>query len=158
MKIFKTELERRIARKFKEINEKIKTSFSLIRQDIDDMQKSLETVKKHIKNQEKQYKYAKKQDNKIRAKFKRDVDEFTQKISQLNLALERVKEIQNTVVLKKDLANIEDTIKSEFKEQIQDIKNQAKDSEKRIKALESGKPKEKTKEKKFWFFKKNNYL
>ena len=130
MAIFKTSIEKRIARKFKEIEIKIKNSFALIRQDVTDMQKSIEAMKKYLKKQKKQNEYARKEDNKIRAKFRRDVDKFTQKTKQLSLALLQVKELQEELVIKKDLAQIEEKIKQSFKEEVDEVKGRIKELEK----------------------------
>ena len=168
MAIFKTELERRIARKFAEIESKTKNSFSTIHSEINEMQNSLEAMKKYLKNQDKQYKYAKDQDNKIRQEFRKNVDEFTQKIKQLNITLERAKEIEKEVVTKQDLAKIEDNIKDSFKQQINSFTEQEKefkthinDFNKRLYKLEklhnnihkngNNKKTEKKKKRKSWF-------
>ena len=154
----KASLEKIFSKKLKTINEKIKTSFVLIRQDVDEVQTTVNVMRKYLKKKDKQYTYAKKEDNKIRDEFRKDVDGFTQKISQLNLALSTVHDIQEEVVVKKDLAQIEDQIKTSFKNEIEDYKNQIndlklelKESEKRISAIENGYV---YKRKKTWFFKK----
>ena len=154
----KTSPDKFLAKKLKEINQKIKTSFVLIRKDVDEMQTTINAMRRYLKNKDEQYKYAKKEDNKIRDEFRRDVDEFTQKISSLKLTLSEVRTIQNEVVLIKDLAKIEDNIKTAFKneienykEQIKLLKNEFKEAEKRITALENGYVREK---KRAWFFKK----
>ena len=150
--------EKETSAKVKAIDEKLKTSFILIRQDVDEVEKTNEAMRKYLKAKDKQYTYATKQDNKIRDKFQKDVDEFTQKISQLKLALEAVRDLQQEVVIKKDLARIEDRIKTSFKneidsykEQIKSLKQELKEQNKRISAIENGYVKEK---KKAWFFKK----
>lgn len=141
----KKSLEKIFSKKLEEINKKIKTSFVLIRQDVDEMQITVDAMRKYLKKKDKQYTYAKKEDNKIRDEFRKDVDEFTQKINQLKLALSTVHDIQKEVVAKKDLAQIEDRIKTSFKNEIEDYKNQTnnlkfelKESEKRISAIEKG--------------------
>ena len=150
--------EKETSKKLKQFDEKIKTSFTLIRQDVDEMQITIDAMRKYLKKKDQQYEYAKKQDNKIRDEFRKDVDEFTQKISQLKLAISAVKDLQNEVVAKKDLAQIEDRIKTSFKNEIEDYKAQIKnlnvvilENQKRLSHLESGKVFEK---KKGWFFKK----
>ena len=146
--------EKLLTKKLKEINQKIKTSFVLIRQDVDEMQTTIDAMRKYLKNKDKQYQYAKKEDNKIRDEFRKNVDEFTQKISSLKIALSEIRTIQKEVVLIKDLAKIEDGIKTSFKneienykEQIKLLKNEFKETEKRITALENGH----VREKKPWF-------
>ena len=152
----KKSLEKIFSKKLNIINTKIKTSFILIRQDVDEMQTTVDAMRKYLKKKDKQYTYAKKEDNKIRDEFRKDVDKFTQKINELKLALSAVHDIQNEVVAKKDLAQIEDRIKISFKNEIEDYKNQInelklelKESEKRISAIESGYV---HKRKKSWFF------
>lgn len=73
--------EKFLAKKLKEINQKIKTSFVLIRKDVDEMQTTINAMRRYLKNKDEQYKYAKKEDNKIRDEFRQEVNEFTQKIS-----------------------------------------------------------------------------
>lgn len=126
MKLFKSELEKRISRKFDKIDTNIKSSFVNIKQDIKDMQDTIEKMRNFLKKEQRQNDYAKKQDNKIRSKFRKQVDDFEQKTKQLKLAFSKVEEIQNTLVTKKDLAQIEERIK-------QDIKSDIKDLEKKIK-------------------------
>ncbi len=126
MKLFKSELEKRISRKFDKIDTNIKSSFVNIKQDIKDMQDTIQKMRDFLKKEQRQNDYAKKQDNKIRSKFRKQVDDFEQKTKQLRLAFSKVEEIQNTLVTKKDLAQIEERIK-------QDIKSDIKDLEKKIK-------------------------
>ena len=163
MPIFKTELERRLARKLNKTEFITKNSFNLIRQDIEDIQKAVDAMKKYLKSQEKQHNYARKQDNKIRERFQKDVDEFSQKTKQLSLALARVKEIEKTLVTKSELANIEDKIKTAFKDQIDEFKDQEKEFKehinyfnKRLHKLEKQLEKQNTNSNKhkrrFWFF------
>ena len=124
------------------------------------MQKTVDAMRKYLKNKDNQYQYAKKEDNKIRDEFRKDVDEFTQKITQLKLALSAVRDIQKEVVLVKDLAQIEDEIKTSFKneiegykEQVKDLKSDLREADRRLSALESGKVFEK---KKGWFKRASN--
>ena len=154
----KNPLEKITKRKLKEFDTKIKTSFVLIRQDVDEMQNTIDAMRKYLLKKDKEYVKTKEKDEKIRDEFARDVDEFTQKISQLKLAIEAVRELKREVVIKKDLAQIEDRIKTSFKNEIDDYKNQIKnlrldlrESEKRITHLENGKVFEK---KKGFFFRR----
>ena len=149
--------EKIFSKKLNNVNEKVKTSFVLIRQDIKEMQNTVDAMCDYLKKKDKQYQYAKKKDNKIRDEFRKDVDEFTQKITQLKLALSAVREIQNEVVAKKDLAQIEDGIKTSFKNEIEGYKGEIKDlkkdlmeADRRLNALENGK----VREKKSWFGRK----
>lgn len=146
------------SRRIDEINAKIKTSFSLIRQDLDEMMRTQEAMKIFINKQDKQNKYARKEDNRIREEFRKDVDEFTQKISQLKLALSAVRDLQAELLTRKDLAQIEDRIRTSFKneiesykESVKSLKQELKENQKRLSHLESGKVFEK---KKGWFFKR----
>ena len=151
-------IESHISDKFKEVKEKMKNSFALIRKDLDEMDITLDAIRKFVKKEKKNLEYSRKEDNKIRDEFRRDVDDFTQKITQLKIALSEIRSIQREVVLVKDLARIEDRIKISFrneidgyKEQIKDLKSELKESSKRIAAIENGYVREK---KKAWFFKK----
>ncbi len=155
----KTSLEKIFSKKFKAIDSRLKTSFVLIRQDVDEIQAVVEAMRKYLKKKDKQYIYAKKEDNKIRDKFRKDIDEFTQKISQLKIALSIVQDLKKEVVVRKDLAQIEDRIKTSFKNEIENYKNQIKnlrldlkETEKRIIAIENGY----VREKKSWFSRKIN--
>lgn len=153
------QFEKTARKKLKEFDNKIKTSFILIRQDIDEIQTIVDAMRKYLKKKDKQYTKTKEEDGKIQNEFQKDVDEFTQKISQLKLALSTVQELRKEVVVKKDLAQIEDRIKTSFKNEIENYKSQVKnlrldlkESQKRISAIENGY----VREKKTWFFKKIN--
>ena len=155
----KTPYEKVFSEKLNNINEKVKTSFVLIRQDIGEMQNTIDAMRKYLKNKDKQYQYAKKEDNKIRDEFRTDVNEFTQKITQLKLALSEVRTLQNEVVIKKDLAKIEERIKTsfkneidEYKEEIKDLKKDLREADRRLNALEN----KKVKRKKSWFSRKSD--
>ncbi len=152
----KVSYEKIFAKKLKESDTKIKTSFVLIRQDIDEVKATVEAMRDYLKKKDKQYVYAKKEDNKIRDEFRKDVDGFTQQISQLKLALSAVREVKNEVIVRKDIAQIEDRIKISFKNEVEDYKTQVKDlqsklkeAEKRIAMTEKGIVREKRK----WFSK-----
>lgn len=136
MKFFEKDLEKRLSRKIREFDNRLKTSFGFIRQDIDEMRKSVDNMKLYLKKREKQDDYARKQDNKIRSEFRKDVNEFSQKIKQLRLALEKVKEIENEVVVKSDLARIEDGIKTSFRDNLEDFKFGLVELTKRVESLE----------------------
>ena len=150
--------EKVFSKKLDNVNAKVKTSFILIRQDITEMQNTIDAMRKYLKNKDKQYQYAKKEDNKIRDEFRKDVDDFTQKITQLKLALSEVRSMQNEVVVTRDLAKIEERIKTSFKneiegykEQVKDLKTDLREADRRLNALENGKVREK---KKGWLFNK----
>ena len=127
------------------IDDRVKTSFVLIRQDIDEMQKTVDAMREYLKNRDKQYQYAKKEDNKLRDTFRTNVDEFKQKITQLKLALSEVRTIQKEVVVTKDLAKIEERIKTSFKneiegykEQVKELKSDLREADRRLNVLEMG--------------------
>jgi exonuclease VII large subunit len=152
------QFEKDTTTKIKRFDDKIKTSFTLIRQDVDEMQVTIDAMRKYLKKKDKQYTKQTEKDEKIQEEFQKDIDEFTQKISQLKQALSAVRDLKEEVITRKELAQIEDRIKTSFKSEIENYKEQVKklrlylkESEKRIGALESGKVFEK---KKGWFFKK----
>lgn len=154
----KTPLEKTVNKKLETVDSRLKTSFVLIRQDVDEMQNTISAMRKYLLKKDKQYQKEKDKDKKIQEEFQKDVDEFTQKISQLKLALDAVRDLKKEVVTKKDLAQIEERIKTSFKNEIENYKDQInklrlylKEAEKRISCLEDGKVFEK---KKGWFFKK----
>ena len=136
---------------------KLKTSFILIRQDLDDMQIIVDAMRKYLKKKDREYESQNKHTIKIQTQLQKQIDEFTQKLTQLKLALSQVNAIKQEVVIKKDLARIEDRIKISFKEEIEkykaettSLKTELKESQKRIKALEKGTVHA---HKKSWFFK-----
>jgi len=154
----KVPLEKTVNKRLKNVDKKLKTSFVLIRQDVDEIQETVDAMTKYLKKKDKEFIEQKEEDEKTQEEFRGDVDDFTQKIKQLKLALEAVRDIKKEVVLKKDLAQIEDRIKTSFKNDIENYKDQIKklrlylkEAEKRIAALESGKVFEK---RQGWFFKK----
>ena len=153
-------IKKEVDNKYIDLDNRVKTSFSLIRQDLTEMQNTIKAMRKYLKKKDRQYNELKKDDDKVRAEFKRDVDDFTQDISQLKLALEAVKKLKKEVVTRKDLAQIEERIKTSFKndienykQQISELKSNQKDLLKRVDALESGYVKEK---KKVWIFRKKD--
>ena len=152
------QFEKKTKRKLEEFDNKIKTSFILIRQDVEEMQVVIDAMRKYLKEKDRQYTKTKEEDEKIQDEFRKDVDEFTQKINQLKLALSAVQELKKELVVKKELAQIEDRIKTSFKDEIESYKTQVKnlrldlkESQRQISALESGFVRNK---KKNWFFKK----
>lgn len=147
--------EKILSKKLKEINNKIKISFALIRKDMKEMEGQINLMRDYLKKKDKQISYARKEDNKLRNEFRRDVDDSKQNLTELKLALSKVRTIQEEVVLIKDLAKIEDRIKTSFKNEItrykevvKSLKEEVKESHKKISALEKGQIKEK---KKGWF-------
>jgi hypothetical protein len=152
---------------FKDSNKKdLRNLKNLMRVEIREMQKSIETMRNYLKNKVRQDAYARKQDNKLREEFRKNVDEFTQKSSQLSIALSRVNAIEKTLVVKKDLAIIEEKIREGFKEEIDDFRDEIDELNKSNfhEVLEKNgkinkKKNKKNKKKKnngFWFFMKKN--
>jgi len=148
-------LEKTLSKRVKEINNKIKTSFALIRKDVKEMDSQISLMKTYLKKKDKQTTYARKEDNKLRNEFRNEVDNFKQNFTQLKLALSQVRTIRNEVVIVRDLAKIEERIKTSFKneierykEKVKTLKESLKESEKRISSLEKGQFREK---KKGWF-------
>ncbi len=134
-----------IEKKFKAINERIKTSFSLIRKDVDEMQIIIDAMRKYLKKKDREYTRKNNQHTASQVELQQDIDEFTQKITQLKLALSQINAIKQEIVIKKDLAQIEDRIKISFareiekyKQKTKDLKSELKESNKRITALEKG--------------------
>jgi len=123
-------VERKVGRKFKEIDGKMKNSFGFIRQDIDEMKVKIEKMRTYLKKREKQDSYARKEDNKLRAEFRKDVDGFNEKMGQLGLALGKVREIERGVVVRKDLAGIEEGIRGGFKDEINLLREEIEEMKK----------------------------
>ena len=114
----KQPLEKTVNKKLKTVDKKLKTSFVLIRQDVDEMQNTVDAMAKYLKKKDKEYIETKEEDDKIQKEFREDVDDFTQKITQLKIAISEVRAIQREVVIKKDLARIEERIRTSFKSDI----------------------------------------
>ena len=141
----KNNIEKTLTKKIKTFDTKLKTSFVLIRKDLDEMQIIIDAVKKYIKKKDREYTRRNDQHTQSQVELQKDIDEFTQNISQLKLALSAVHTIKDEVVQTKDLAQIEDRIKTSFKQeinsytdQIEELKEELKESNKRIKSLEKG--------------------
>jgi predicted RNase H-like nuclease (RuvC/YqgF family) len=150
-----SKLIRQNKKKIKAFDTKLKTSFILIRQDLDDMQIIIEAMKKYLKKKDTEYENQNKYTIKAQAQIQKNIEEFDEKISQLKLALSQITAIKQEVVLRKHLAQIEDRIKISFKNEVEKYKSQAislrqevKESQKRIKALEKGVVRN---QKKSWF-------
>lgn len=126
MKIFKTELEKRIATKFNEIDFKIKNSFEIVKEGTDKTENSVEAMKSYLKKKEKQDNYAREKDNKLRAKFRKDVNEFNQKTKQLSEAFEKVRIMKQNIVTIQDIGQIEEDIRTGFKQDLEEIKDKIK--------------------------------
>jgi len=139
------------------INKKIKTSFSLIRKDLDEMRKKIEAMRKYLRKKDKEYQNQNNQTIKTQNQIQEGIDNFTQEFIQLKLAISQINAIKQEVVIKKNLAQIEERIKISFSNEIEkykketiNLKKQMKEYQNRIKALEKG---TKCQPKKFWFLK-----
>ncbi|MCK4997196.1 hypothetical protein KAS08_02735 [Candidatus Pacearchaeota archaeon] len=139
------QFEKNTNQKLKEFDGRIKTSFILIRQDLDEMQNTINAMRKYLKKKDKEHTATKKSDDKTREEFVKDVDEFTQNIKQLKKGLDAVRKLKREVVVRKDLAKIEERIKTLFRNDLEDYKYEnkqlkvnQKELEKRIIALENG--------------------
>lgn len=149
------DLIRKNKKKIKEFDTKLKTSFILIRQDLDDMQIIVDAMKKHLNKKDREYQRQNKYILKAQQKIQEDIDQFDQKIIQLNLALSQISAIKQEIVIRKDLYKIEDRIKNSFRNEVDKykaetvvLKEQLKESNKRIDSLEKGIVRE---PKKSWF-------
>ena len=139
------QFEKNTNQKLKEFDGRIKTSFILIRQDLDEMQGVVNAMRKYLKKKDKEYVATKRSDDSKREEFEKDVDEFTQNIKQLKKGLDAVRKLKREVVVRKDLARIEERIKTFFRNDIEDyrdenetLKQTQKELIKRISALEKG--------------------
>lgn len=144
------QIEKTLEEKFKTINEKIKTSFALIRKDVDEIQIIVDAMKRFLKKKDKEHERKSTEHIKNQQKLQTQFDDFTQNLSQLKLALSQITSLKREIVLRKDLAQIEDRIKTSFKSEIEKYKLQTKILEEKISALEKGEP---YKPKKKWFSK-----
>lgn len=127
------QLEKRIARKFWEFDEKLKDSFNHIKQDIFDMKEEISEMNVILKKTKESFERDKEKEKKIRKEFCEEVDDVRQKKNQLGLALSEVKAIQKEVVVMRDLAKIEKRIKQSFKDEVDSLKNVVKDFQKGFK-------------------------
>lgn len=148
-------LDKQITRKIKDFDTKLKTSFILIRQDLDDMQITLDAMKNYLKKKDDSYEKQNKYNIKAQSKINEKIEEFTEKTTKLKLALSQMNAIKSEVVLRKDLSKIEKRIKDSFSREVEKYKSETislkqslKESNKRIKQLEKGLP-----GKKSWFSK-----
>lgn len=137
--------ESQVNKKIKEFDTKLKTSFILIRQDLDDMQIIVDAMRKYLKKKDQEYTNQNKHVTKAQAKLNEQVEEFESKTTKIKLALSQINAIKAEVVIRKDLSNIEYRIKESSKKEIEkykqetvSLKEQLKESIKRIEALEKG--------------------
>jgi exonuclease VII large subunit len=121
------------------------------------MQIIIDAMKKHLKKKDHEYEKQNQYTLKAQLQIQKDIDEFDQKMIQLNLALSQISAIKQEIVVRKDLAQIEDRIKTSFKDEVEKykaetifLKEQLKESNKRIDSLEKGIVRE---PKKSWFSK-----
>ncbi len=109
------DLEKQIKKKFDNIEKRIFSSFSLIREDIKDLEEKVEKMREYMKKQKRQFEYAKKEDEKLRKKFKKKVEEQEQKTNEVSLILSRLKGLEKDLITKKDLAKMEESIRNDLK-------------------------------------------
>ena len=140
-----SKLIKEVNKKVKTFDTKLKTSFILIRQDLDDMQIIIDAMRKYLKKKDNEYERQNKHTTKTQVQIQEDTKEFETKIAQLELALSQLSTIKSEIVTRKDLTKIENQIKESFKKEIEKykaeavcVKEQLKESNKRIKALENG--------------------
>ncbi len=140
-----SKLTKQTKKKLKAFDTKLKTSFILIRQDLDDMQIMVTAMRKYLKKKDHEYKKQNKYTVQTQTKIQEGINDFTQEFIKLKLALSQVSAIKREVVIKKDLARIEDRIKTSFAREInkyrketKTLKEKLKESNKKIKALEKG--------------------
>jgi len=142
--------EKVILKNHKKTESKLRNSFYHIRTDLKEMDGRINSMRVYLKKEDKKIKYDRKKDTKIREELSKDVDEFTIKITQLKIALSTVNSLKSEYIIRKDLAQIEEKIKTSFKNELDRYKDKVenqkvviKDMEKRIKRLEKLNPNEK---------------
>jgi predicted nucleic acid-binding Zn-ribbon protein len=141
-----SKLTKQVSKKIKIFDTKLKTSFILIRQDLDDMQIVIDAMRKYLKKKDKEYKIQNKHTVDTQVQIQKTMEDFTKEFIKLKLFTAQINAIKSEVVIRKDLAKIEDRIKTSFAKEIQKYKNETKsmeeklkESNKRIKALEKRK-------------------
>ncbi|MCR4285208.1 MAG: hypothetical protein NUV97_04180 [archaeon] len=141
----KEDLRVTLKRKINEFDGRIRNSFVLIREDINELTKTVDLMRSFLKERERKFENAWIDEDKLRKKLKNNVDEFNQNILQLKIALASVRKIQKDLVLTGDLANIEEGIKISFKneilgyrEELKSLREIVKESDRKIGVLEKG--------------------
>ena len=136
-------LDKQVKKKLKIFDTKLKTSFILIRQDLDDMQIIVDAMKKYLKKKDREYERQNSYITSAQNQIKKTMEDFTQEFIKLKLSISQINAIKSEVVIRKDLAKIEERIKTSFAREIEKYKNQTlslkeklKESNLRIKALE----------------------
>jgi exonuclease VII large subunit len=138
-------LSKEVNKKIKAFDTKLKTSFILIRQDLDDMQIIIDAMRKYLKKKDIEYEnqnsYIIKAQNKIQNEF----NNFTEEYTKQKLMTSQINAIRQEVVIRKDLSKIEEKIKSSFAKEVEkykqetiSLKEELKKSNKKIKELEKG--------------------
>ncbi len=143
------EYKRAVTSEFYVVNQRLKASFSLMKNDLRAMDEKIRKLQDDLREEVVK-----------RDCFRKDADDFTQKVVSLRLLLSEMKAIKNNVVLTRDLAKIEGSIKASFRKDIDDYRKEVKDLESKlgeykrmVKDLEKGAVK---KEKRRWFFRKRD--
>lgn len=124
--------ERKLRKEIREIDKKVRNSFGFIRKDISEAEQKVEAMRGFLKKKEKQFEKDRKGDLALRKKLREEVEEFSQKIKQLRLASQRIREVEDNLVTRKDLAKIEERIKESFRSDIEYLKVCSSDFEKRL--------------------------
>ena len=129
----------------KELDTKLKNSFSRIKKDLKEIQNSVDKIQTRIKEKDKFYNQESFSIKKSREQLQEQIDEFSNKTTQLKLALSQISAIKSEVVIKKDLNRIEERIKLSFKREVEKYKRETtklrkelQESNKKIKSLEKG--------------------
>ena len=132
-------------KKLKIFDTKLKTSFILIRQDLDDMQIIVDAMRKYLKKKDREYKRQDKHITKTQNQIQKTMENFTQEFIKLKLSISQINAIKSEVVIRKDLAKIEERIKISFKNEIEkyrqetiSLRKELKESKKQTKSLEKG--------------------
>jgi len=148
-------LDKQVKKKLKIFDTKLKTSFILIRQDLDDMQIIVDAMRKYLKKKDREYTHQNSYTTSAQNQIKKTMEDFTQEFIKLKLSISQINAIKSEVVIRKDLVKIEERIKTSFAREIEKYKDQTlslneklKESNLRIKALEKGTVHE---SKKSWF-------
>ncbi|MBS3087242.1 hypothetical protein J4226_01475 [Candidatus Pacearchaeota archaeon] len=147
--------DNQVNKKIHAFDTKLKTSFILIRQDLDDMQTRIDAMRKYLKQKDIEHENQNSQILKSQKQIQEDIAEFNQGLTRLKLAISQISAIKQEVVIRKDLSNIEYRIKESFAKEIEkyksetiSLKEELKESNKRITTLEK---KAIHTPKKFWF-------
>ncbi len=140
-----SKLNKQVNKKVKAFDTKLKTSFILIRQDLDDMQIIIDAMRNYLKKKDYEYKKQNKYTINTQSQIQKIMEEFTKEFIKLKLSISQINAIKSEVVIRKDLCKIENGIRNSFSKEInkykdktQSLREKLTESNKRIKALEDG--------------------